>query len=588
MNVELQWYSCEAHEVDSREVLNNFFPHKALIPQPSSFNVHIVPLTKFLIYDGQEMGDWWRGLTALLHETNRSLLLVGDCGWREALYAIRQLESVTDEKRKLPVYLYLSTDTVDTPRERPLVGTLARLNLEDEQDATLIELHRSLKAVGLYSTVISWSALPEKLTSGQMGIGVKQDHIAWPSYFQKEFELWKEPPTPTYRRQVPGKRLLVIANTYPSESSIYRNGFIHRRVLGYKRLGYEVVVFVLGDHFRQNKDYEYEGVQVFIGNRHHLAGHISDSAKYDAYLVHFVNEGMIEPLVHLKVKEPVIVWLHGFETEAWHRRWFNYLESSGDIREALRRKSSYYAHQNSFMSYLFGTKELDLTFVNVSEWFQNHIVEPDAGVPITNGQIIHNLVDREVFSFRGKKPSDRLRVLSLRPYASYKYANDITIEAILEAAKRPWFRDFSFTIAGMGPLFEPTTAKIKHLSNVRLVNRFFNHHEIKRLHDTHGVFLVPTRFDSQGVSAGEAMSSGLVTISTAVSAIPEFIEHEKSGLLGAPESPNDIVQFLERIYFDPEFYQQISIQGSASIGAQCDARNTILRELDLIENVVSL
>ena len=52
----------------------------------------------------------------------------------------------------------------------------------------------------------------------------------------------------------------------------------------------------------------------------------------------------------------------------------------------------------------------------------------------------------------------------------------------------------------------------------------------------HGVYLCPTRFDTQGVMLGEAMSSGMVTITNPVAAIPEFTD-DASSLLPRPDDP---------------------------------------------------
>ncbi len=47
----------------------------------------------------------------------------------------------------------------------------------------------------------------------------------------------------------------------------------------------------------------------------------------------------------------------------------------------------------------------------------------------------------------------------------------------------------------------------------------------------YGVFLSPTRMDAQGVMMCEVMASGLLTISSDNTAIPEFIVDEQNGIL---------------------------------------------------------
>ena len=217
------------------------------------------------------------------------------------------------------------------------------------------------------------------------------------------------------------------------------------------------------------------------------------------------------------------VWVHGFEAEAWYRRWFNFINTSEDIKAALEKKETYYLKQNAFFHDLMTQEELNVSFVNVSKWFQKYVVEPDNGAEFRNSTVIPNLVDEEVFPYREKEDKKRFNILSIRPFASLKYANDQTVGAILELSKRPYFKALSFTICGSGPMFDQTVEPLRQFDNVKLENRFFTQEEIRDLHAEHGIFLSPTRFDSQGVSMCEASSSGLVTISSEVAAVPEFI-----------------------------------------------------------------
>ncbi|MCG7241874.1 MULTISPECIES: glycosyltransferase family 4 protein [Corynebacterium] len=377
------------------------------------------------------------------------------------------------------------------------------------------------------------------------------------------------------------EKLLVICNAYPSEQALYRNGFIHRRVKAYKEAGLDVEVFYNHEPVRQAYEYEFDGVRVTVGNEGALELHVA-SNDFDGYLIHFAEPQRIRPLQKLNVKKPVIVWVHGFEAEAWYRRWFNFINTSEDIKAALEKKETYYLKQNAFFHDLMTQEELNVSFVNVSKWFQKYVVEPDNGAEFRNSTVIPNLVDEEVFPYREKEDKKRFNILSIRPFASLKYANDQTVGAILELSKRPYFKALSFTICGSGPMFDQTVEPLRQFDNVKLENRFFTQEEIRDLHAEHGIFLSPTRFDSQGVSMCEASSSGLVTISSEVAAVPEFIEHRVSGLLAQPESINDLADLIEELYFDAELFQRLSKQGSLAMLEKCGRKATIGAEVDYI------
>ena len=69
--------------------------------------------------------------------------------------------------------------------------------------------------------------------------------------------------------------------------------------------------------------------------------------------------------------------------------------------------------------------------------------------------------------------------------------------------------------------------------------------------------------DAQGVSKDEAMSSGLVVISNAVTAIPEFID-EKSGLLSGGEDFKDMAESLQKLYMSEQLFTELSENSAKS------------------------
>ena len=379
----------------------------------------------------------------------------------------------------------------------------------------------------------------------------------------------------------PPAQVLLVANTYPSDSALYRNAFIHPRVRGYQAAGISVEVFTLHPPVTTPYSYEFDGVEVTVGDASAYAARIAER-DYRTVLVHFATQQMLEPISQLRPETPVIVWVHGFEAEAWHRRWFNFTESAQQIREALLKKHAYYDDQLAFMAWLLSTSDLDIRVVHVSEWFRIHIVEPDAGVTTRQPFVIPNVIDEQLFPYTAKTAEDRVRILSIRPYASHKYANDQTVAAILELSRRPYFDRLSFTLRGEGSLFETTVRPLRRFENVSVERGFLRQEEIAALHGTHGVFLAPTRFDSQGVSTCEAMASGLVPVSSRVAAIPEFVEDRVSGMLAAPEDAHDLADQIEMLYYNPELYCSVSEHAAASVRAQCGHHATVGREISLI------
>lgn len=195
--------------------------------------------------------------------------------------------------------------------------------------------------------------------------------------------------------------------------------------------------------------------------------------------------------------------------------------------------------------------------------------------------IIHNFIDTEMFSYQEKPEQQRKMLLSIRPYASNKYANDLTVKCILELAKKPFFGDLSFLIIGSGELFDSTVAPVKKFKNVTLRKTFLRQDEIAKLHKEYGVFLTPTRMDAQGVSRDEAMSSGMVPVTNAVTAIPEFVD-EACGILVPGEDYMAMAEGIERLYNDPALFSALSKGAAERVRGQSSLNYTIGEELRLI------
>jgi glycosyltransferase involved in cell wall biosynthesis len=95
------------------------------------------------------------------------------------------------------------------------------------------------------------------------------------------------------------------------------------------------------------------------------------------------------------------------------------------------------------------------------------------------------------------------------------------------------------------------------------------------------VFLTPTRMDSQGVSRDEAMSSGLVPITTSVTAIPEFVDSE-SGILVPGEDYKAMADAIIRLVNDPVLFDKLSSGAAERVRQQSRSQKIISAEIKLI------
>ena len=367
---------------------------------------------------------------------------------------------------------------------------------------------------------------------------------------------------------------LLLTNHYPAYHDLYRNGFVHSRVKGYAERGVAVDVFRLRVDEPLSFD-EFEGVDVLTGDSQALDRMLS-SGRYKSVLVHFLSPEMWTVLEKHIGYVKVIVWLHGAEIHPWHRRVFNY--ENDEERDLAKLESEKRMH---FWHSLLNPMPANLHMVFVSNSFSQEVFE-DLGfeLPETQYSIIHNPIDTGRFAYRAKPSDQRKKILSIRPFASRQYANDISVQAIIELSKRSFFNDLEFRIIGNGRLFDETVTLLRQFSNVALEQRFLTHSEIAALHREYGIFLCPTRWDSQGVSRDEAMSSGLVPITNAVAAIPEFVD-ESCGILAPAEDAKAIAEGITELYENPGKFQTMSVAAAQKVRQQSAKSIITLKELGL-------
>ena len=155
------------------------------------------------------------------------------------------------------------------------------------------------------------------------------------------------------------------------------------------------------------------------------------------------------------------------------------------------------------------------------------------------------------------------------------------MKVILELSKHKEFEDMEFLIAGDGVLFDEVTAPLTEFSNVELRKGFLSSDEYTEIFDNYGIFLVPTRWDSQGVSRDEAMAAGVVPATNAVSAIREFAD-ESCAILADDEDYVGLANGILNLYNNPETFSQMSNNAGKRVRKQTAAYITISKELELI------
>lgn len=376
---------------------------------------------------------------------------------------------------------------------------------------------------------------------------------------------------------MPSSDTLVISANYPSYDNYYRYAFVHRRIKGYKEHGLKVDTF----RFRQSEDlgfYEFDDVDVVSGGSDALKT-IIHFGSYKTIAIHALDEAMWRAISPHFDKTKIIIWLHGSEIQSWNRRKFNYT-----TEEATEHARGNGEKRDKFWRTVFNLNYPNIHYVFVSDHFKTEVL-CDLGVTFNpkNINIIHNPIDTNLFFFHKKDPEQRKKILSIRPYASRVYANDLMVKAIIELSKKPYFNQLHFKIVGDGILFDDTIEPLKKYQNIEIYKGFLSQREIANLHKEYGVFLCPSRMDTQGVSRDEAMASGLVPVTNRVGAIPEFLNAD-AGFLCDQENYYQLAESIESLYADSIRFSQMSAASADLVRSNRTSELICGREVTLLRD----
>jgi glycosyltransferase involved in cell wall biosynthesis len=375
-------------------------------------------------------------------------------------------------------------------------------------------------------------------------------------------------------------RILVLTRSYPSADDLYQYPFVHRRVLAYAAAGHEVCVFRLtsgppGAH-------DHEGVTCRSGDA--AAFRIQLKAfRPDVIAAHGLSESMWPALEGL-AEIPVRAWLHGSEIPAFFRC------KAEAIRQPAERARTIAEVQarSAFWNRLLAEAPDELRFVFPSR-SALEMMREDCGELLSDDRcaIVPNPIDTRLFGHRPKTAQDRLSILSIRPYDFATYANDLSVAAVLRLAKRADFGRLRFTFIGEGPLFDETLAPIAGLPNVDIRRGFLRQSEIAIEHRRHGIFLVPTRLDTHGVSRDEAMASGLVPVTNALPVVREFVDSASAGLAPADDS-DALADEIARMVDEPALFLSRSRRAADRVLRERGHERIIPAELRLLSEAACL
>ncbi len=378
--------------------------------------------------------------------------------------------------------------------------------------------------------------------------------------------------------------VLVITPSYPSEEHKYMSGFVHSRVMEYKKNNIDVDVAVVYGEYKNVSKYNFEGINVTRMHYNYLRT-LLQKRKYKKILIHFFDEKYYNVIQGCDIEESQLyIWVHGPETLYWDYPYFTtgYFNRLNPIYPYQYEQF----HKNDKMIDDMN-KRKNVRWIFVSEWIKTRSEEL-LKIRFNNYSVIPNIIDLDNFKYEVKNKEKMKKIFMLRRYDNInKYAVDVSVRTILELSKRPCFRNLEFNIYGTGDFYDELFKPIKGFKNVKFYKKFYTHKEIAENHRKNGIALFPTRYDAQGVSMCEAASSGLLVVASDNDAIKEFISYENGNVIETEDFVK-YADFIEKISSDEKLFNQITMETRKKIEQKCSYASTVQKEIDLINDEKSV
>jgi len=373
-------------------------------------------------------------------------------------------------------------------------------------------------------------------------------------------------------------KVLVITSRYPSENNPYNHMFVHIRCVEMLRQGINLEVFVPSDQY---KNFVFEGVEVRMLPSKEIVKHFTmDKVLYlhllNIYPFSSANGWVIYKYI-LKHNLPFAMYIHGNEVQKYTSRIYEFNYRIKDVLKWIKKdvfvipKMKYFVGQTSKI----GNKVL----IFPSKWMKEEM-ERNLNCKISRFEIIPNGIDTSFFSYQNHSEY-RFKLLTIRSLSSKVYDIEKTIEVMSHLPER-----FTLDIYGQGVYIKKYQKLInkKRLDNrVKIIPTFVEKEEMRNLFRNYGIFISTTKMDSQGITMMEAISAGLLVVTTDNSSKREFLVHKINGILG--KSPKEIADRICEACNNEIIFSELTKNGRASM-EQIDIQKTVELEIKTLSKLI--
>lgn len=206
-------------------------------------------------------------------------------------------------------------------------------------------------------------------------------------------------------------------------------------------------------------------------------------------------------------------------------------------------------------------------------------------------EVVHVGVNPDVYAEAASQSSPAgmrtrlLSVASLTGAKGFTFLVDACARLVNEGA------DIECTIVGDGPLRDTIKARIEQhglTDRIRMTGAL-PQHEVARLVADCDIFVLPSviayngQMDGIPISLMEAMAAGRPVVASAISGIPELVQHGVSGILVDATHPERIASSIRMLMEDPELRAKMGTAGQTRVREAFDVSRTAAEMIGLFD-----
>ena len=163
----------------------------------------------------------------------------------------------------------------------------------------------------------------------------------------------------------------------------------------------------------------------------------------------------------------------------------------------------------------------------------------------------------------------------MKAWDQLRPANAILLMAGPDMTDHPW---------NEGPAARDFSARHDLGASVRFLGSIA---DVAPLLRTADIVIQPSHFEAQGLSAVEALASGVPVVASGVGGLLDFVIDGDNGKLCQPQRPAELAAAIRALVADDAFRQRATARARASVVDQYDEQKVFARFADLLRDVTS-